>query len=294
MRGLMGGPSVAAEDEYEATARAEGVEPAPPPPPFTGARRSELVALKRRKREADEDGERIRDRLFSRFSGSAFMRGAFEARERISERIEESDNVVLNFFRAIYHRLFAENEMAQVVREIRVVDPKFVVSDFLADLEARHVPAIIDAYLRADRPQLKSLVTPEALEVLNASIREREHAGVTMDTNILAVSEIELSAARLLEDAPVLIVSFNVQQINCLRDKTGQVVEGKEDEIRAVYYVMAFVQDIEPEDNVPTGGGTGADNDFSKEHGDGKGRGENGAPPWKMMEMVVRGAHSTI
>lgn len=286
MRGLMGGNSVAAEDAYAAAAKEEGVELSPAAPQRTdGPSRSELVAMKRRKRvdDGDEEGG-IRDRIFSRFSGSTFMRGAFEARERISERIEHSDNPVLGFFRGMYDRVFAENEMAQVIREIRAVDPSFVLSDFLHGLEEKLVPQIIDAYLRADREKLADLCTPEAMQVLDASIRERVQAGVTMDTSILAVSEVELSASRLLEDAPVLIVSFNVQQINCLRDKMGEVVEGKEDEIRAVYYAMAFIQDVELEDDVPTGGGMGAE--VEKKDG--------GPPPWKMMEMVVRGAHSTI
>lgn len=301
MRGLMGGHSVAADDAFIAEAKKAGVELPPQPPP-----RTELVATKRRRRSEEEEseGEGIRDRLFSRFSGSSFMRGAFEAKERIAERIDESDNAFVNWFRNV----FAENEMGQVIREIRLDDKSFRVSDFLEHLEKGLIPEIIGNYLIGDRDALKSSTTEEAYNMLNASIKEREVTGVTMDTNILAINDVELSAARLLEDAPVLIVSFSLQQINCLRNQTGDIVEGAEDDIRAVYYLMAFVREFDDyEEDTPTGGGMGSENSGEEnaeaekedEYGstsddEKKGKDSKSPPPWKMMEMVIRGAHSTI
>lgn len=314
MRGLIGGHAVAAEDAFVAEAKRQGIDIPPPPPP----RRADLVPMKRRKRKEEEaeSEQSIRDRLFSRFSGSAFMQGVFDARERISERIDESNNPVINFFRNIYDNVFAENEMAMVIREIRQEDDNFTISEFLREVEAQHIPIILSAYLAADRDKLKKLCTEEAYQMLNASIREREHANVTIDTNILAINDVELTAGKLLEDAPVLIVSFSTQQINCLRDPAGNVVEGKEDDIRAVYYVWAFVREVEYEHAVPTGGGVGDDNkrstseaqngdsdtdsdtesakDRSDQHEQQEGETNSGPPPWKMMEMVIRGIHSTI
>lgn len=306
MRGLIGGREVASQDVYVAEAKAQGVEI----PPESPQRRSDLVALKRKKRVEDDEEETMRDRIFSRFSGSAFMRGAFDAKERISERIDESDNPVVNFFRNAYDNVFAENEMGMVIREIREEDKQFTVSDFLSEVEEDHVPNILGAYLAGDREKLKTMCTEGAYAMLNASIREREVANLTMDTNILAINDIELSAGKLLEDAPVLIVFFNAQQINCLRDRAGEVVEGAEDDIRAVYYAMAFVREVEYEDDVPTGGGmgsssgenasskSGSSDEGSKEEDKEEGMDEekkgDGLPPWKMMEMVIRGAHSTI
>lgn len=251
------------------------------------------------------------------------MQSAFDAKERIAERIDESDNPVVNFFRNIYDRVFAENEMAMVVREIREDDKAFTVSDFLRDAEETIIPKILGAYLAGERAVLKELCTEDAYRMLNASIRERDAEGIIMDTNILDISEVELTAGKLLEDSPVLIVTFSAQQINCLRDRSGAVIEGSVDDIRAVYYVWAFVREIDVEEGVPTGGGMGdseagvaddstqADAEIPGEKNGGKERksddptreersdseeatSKRDLPPWKMMEMVVRGAHSTI
>ncbi|KAI0567067.1 Tim44-like protein [Gracilaria domingensis] len=291
MRGLIGGQAVAVEDAFIAEAKKQGVDIPPPPP----QRRADLVPIKRKKRreEAEED-ETIRDRIFGRFAGSAFMRGAFEAKERIQERIDESDNPLINMFRNIYDRFFAENEMAMVVREIRDEDPSFRISEFLEQVEIQFVPNILGAYLQGDRESLRDNCTDEAYEMLSASIRERDAEGILMDTNILDVSDVELTAGKLLEDSPVLIVTFNTQQINCLRDRGGNVVEGQEDDIRAVYYAWAFVKEAEYEDFEPMGGGVGADEKESNGPDDEKKDEKEDERPWKLKEMVIRGAHSTI
>lgn len=313
MRGLIGGQSVAVEDAFVAEAKQQGVEIPQPPPQHHAT----LVPVKRRKRRDDGDGEdgsgqSIRDRIFGRFAGSAFMKNATEAKERIKETIDESNNPIVNIARNLYDRLFAENEMGMVIREIREEDPNFQISDFLQHVEHDLAPTILNAYLHGRRDDLSSKCTPEAYSMLNASIRERDAEGIVMDTNILHISDVELTAARLLEDSPVLIVTFSTQQINCLRDRAGNIVEGKEDDIRAVYYAWAFVREAEFEDVGPSGGGMGASEERSAT-GDGAQDGaadgadaedskkdeneDESTPkvkPWKLMEMVIRGAHSTI
>ncbi|PXF46664.1 Mitochondrial import inner membrane translocase subunit TIM44-2 [Gracilariopsis chorda] len=289
MRGLIGGQAVAVEDAFIAEAKKQGVNIPPPPP----QRRADLVPIKRKKRQEEGDEtDTIRDRIFGRFAGSAFMKGAFQAKERIQEHIDESDNPIINMFRSIYDRFFAENEMAMVVREIRDEEPSFRISEFLHQVETELVPRILGAYLRGDKQILKESCTGDAFEMLNASIRERATEGIVMDTNILDVGDVELTAAKLLEDSPVLIVTFNAQQINCLRNREGQVVEGQEDDIRAVYYAWAFAKEVEYEDFSPMGGGVGAD-EKEDESSEKKDEMDDGRP-WKLMEMVIRGVHSTI
>ena len=295
IRGLIGGQTVAVEDAFMAEAKEQGVKiPSP-----RLRRNAELVPVKRRKLREEDRGKSwtIRDRLFSRFAGSAFMQSAFNAKERIAERIDDSDNVVVNMFRSVYDRLFAENEMAMVLREICEEDPAFKISDFLMLVETDFVPKILGAYLRGDQDQLRKSCTEDAFAMLNASIRERDAEGVVMDPNILDVGDVELTAGKVLEDSSVLIVSFSTQQINCLRDHTGNVIEGREDDIRAVYYAWAFVKEPEFEDIFPTRAGEGHNREESVSEGTGqaeRGRNSHKKRPWKLMEMVIRATHSTI
>lgn len=61
-----------------------------------------------------------------------------------------------------------------------------------------------------------------------------EVQGSFQDPTLLFVSDVELFDATFVEDQPVIVVTFTCQQINCMRDKFGNVVEGKEDEIQQV------------------------------------------------------------
>ena len=50
--------------------------------------------------------------------------------------------------------------------------------------------------------------------------------GLFVDTTLLDVSEVDLADLKFLEGDPVIVVQFHCQQINCTRDKFGNVVEG--------------------------------------------------------------------
>jgi len=64
---------------------------------------------------------------------------------------------------------------------------------------------------------------------------------LTLDTDILAgPNELELKGAKLMENGPPCFIwTFNTQQVNCLRDVSGEIVEGAVDDIRTVHYAMA-------------------------------------------------------
>jgi len=81
-----------------------------------------------------------------------------------------------------------------------------------------------------------------AYHACNASIRERLKTKLTLDTQILAgPSEVELKGAKLVDgDLPNFTCTFQTQQIICLYDNEGKVVEGKIDDIRLVYYVVVL------------------------------------------------------
>ena len=51
--------------------------------------------------------------------------------------------------------------------------------------------------------------------------------------------------ANMLDERPVLIFSFNTQQVTVIRDHSGKITEGSEDDIERVYYVIAMVKDKE-------------------------------------------------
>jgi mitochondrial import inner membrane translocase subunit TIM44 len=44
---------------------------------------------------------------------------------------------------------------------------------------------------------------------------------------------------------PTLVVQFMCQQIDCVRDTSGEVIEGADDRVQAFFYMLAFVRDFD-------------------------------------------------
>ena len=64
---------------------------------------------------------------------------------------------------------------------------------------------------------------------------------MVMDPRILHMSDIELETVRIIGGAPTPVISFDLHQLHCIRSSlTNAVVEGSEDDIRAVYYLFAL------------------------------------------------------
>ena len=66
---------------------------------------------------------------------------------------------------------------------------------------------------------------------------------MTTDPTILDVSDVELVDLKFVENNPVVVVQFNCQQINCSRDRFGNVVEGGPQQVQRVYYYWALQQE---------------------------------------------------
>ncbi|CAL1127346.1 unnamed protein product [Cladocopium goreaui] len=115
---------------------------------------------------------------------------------------------------------------------------------FWQDLEYIVVPHIIKSYLEGDQEALQKHCGDACFNSVNAGIKERKKLQMTLDTKILSgPREVELKGAKLMEQgAPCFIWTFNMQQVNCLRDKEGEIIEGAVDDIRTVCYAMAVTR----------------------------------------------------
>lgn len=48
------------------------------------------------------------------------------------------------------------------------------------------------------------------------------------------IDSLDLITGKMMEQGPVLVISFNSQQVMCVKDKQGNVMEGSEDKVRLV------------------------------------------------------------
>ena len=96
-----------------------------------------------------------------------------------------------------------------------------------------------------------------------------------VDPRILHLSELELVEVRMMENDPLVVLRFSCQQINCVRNKAGEIVDGAEDDIQAVHYLWAM--QLAPS------------KDFISDDGR-----PYSAQTWQLREMVLRGMMAIV
>lgn len=119
------------------------------------------------------------------------------------------------------------------------------------DVEEVVIPQVLEAFLRGEGLKLKKWFGEAAFNTMNFAIRERKSEGLVASPDVLAIRNVEVIAAKAEDkQAPLLVLQFMAQQINCIKNREGEIVEGAEDEVRAVFYALAFQRDYDDEAGV--------------------------------------------
>ncbi|CEP17522.1 hypothetical protein [Parasitella parasitica] len=190
---------------------------------------------------------------------SPIMQGIFRARRNY----EESDNIFVSYSRAFTDRIsdtfgsiFEESDQAQAIRAFQSIDPTFNMDKFMTDARKYIVPELMEAYLKGDVETLKLWCSEATYNVLTAVIQAQMQQGLISDCKIQDLRDIELVAAKILEnDVPVLVLSFRTQEIIVFRNaKSGEIVYGKEDLIEQVTYACVLTKEPEDLNNPITSG----------------------------------------
>ncbi|GLE03713.1 hypothetical protein PINS_up012615 [Pythium insidiosum] len=171
-----------------------------------------------------------------------------DAREDVLEFWETSQNPWVYRLSSIYDGLFGETPMAVAIKEIRRAEPDFILEEWKDKIEAVVLPGVLEAFLRGNSRDLKKWFGEAAYSRINMAIRERKSEGLVMDPNVLSIDNVEVIEATAEDKhAPIILVRFAAQQINCIRNREGEIVDGAEDEVLAYYYIFAFQRDYDDE-----------------------------------------------
>lgn len=169
--------------------------------------------------------------------------------ERFGAGLKDSPFLSSIFENPLFDRVFGESEIAASIREMKEIDYDFQLEEFAEEIEYVIAPHIIQTYLDGDQEALKKHCGEAAFAAVDASIKARKTQKLSLDTNILAgPREVTLVSAKLMDKgSPVFIWTFHMQQVNCLRDKAGEIIEGAVDDIRTVCYALAVMKHPELE-----------------------------------------------
>ncbi|XP_020636513.3 mitochondrial import inner membrane translocase subunit TIM44 isoform X2 [Pogona vitticeps] len=165
-------------------------------------------------------------------------------------KYDESDNAVIRATRVLTDKvtdfiggLFSKTEMSEVLTEILRVDPNFDKDRFLKQCEEDIIPNILEAMISGDLDILKDWCYEGTYSQLAQPIQQAKAMGLQFHSRILDIDNIDLAMGKMMEQGPVLIITFQAQLVMVIKNQKGEVVEGDPGKVLRMLYVWALCRD---------------------------------------------------
>lgn len=97
--------------------------------------------------------------------------------------------------------------------------------------------------VRGDLEILKDWCYEGVFNILATPMKQCKQLGYRLDSKILDIENIELVMGKMMDQGPVLVITFQSQQIMCVRDGKNNVIEGDPDKVMRVNYVWVLCRD---------------------------------------------------
>uniref|UniRef100_A0AAY4EG71 Mitochondrial import inner membrane translocase subunit TIM44 n=1 Tax=Denticeps clupeoides TaxID=299321 RepID=A0AAY4EG71_9TELE len=148
-------------------------------------------------------------------------------------KYDESDNAFIRASRSVTDKvtnliggLFSKTEMSEVLTEILKADPNFDKDSFLRQCQHDIIPNILEAIVRGELDVLKDWCYEATYSRLAHPIKQAVSMGLQFHSKILDIDNIDLAMGKIMEQGPVLIITFQAQVVMVIRSPRGEVVEG--------------------------------------------------------------------
>ena len=82
------------------------------------------------------------------------------------------------------------------------------------------------AMVKGDLEVLEDWCFEAPYNIMAEPIKQARKSGYVFGSQILDVEHVDLASGQMMEQGPVLLITFQTQQIMVVHDKSGKVVEG--------------------------------------------------------------------
>ncbi|KAI6178774.1 Mitochondrial import inner membrane translocase subunit TIM44 [Aphelenchoides besseyi] len=162
-------------------------------------------------------------------------------------KYDESENPFVRVVRGVTERVgTSQSEVSEVLTEIAKVDPAFDKHEWLRFCEKEVIPNILEAFIRGDLPVLQDWCHEVAFKIMSNAVKEYQKIGFkTSDSRILDISKLELVSGKMMDQGPVLVITFQAFMINVVKNSEGKVVSGDPNNPVRVHHVWVMCRDMQ-------------------------------------------------
>ncbi|MCB1970433.1 MAG: Tim44 domain-containing protein [Geminicoccaceae bacterium] len=132
--------------------------------------------------------------------------------------------------------------------QLRKVDPSFDLPGFLEGAKAAFA-MILEAYARGDRDTLKPLLSADVYDSFDSVITQRDVEGQDMQFELVSVRKADVHEVNLVDGHMARVtVRFDTDQINALKDRDGNILEGDPTHVEELTDLWTFERDTSSTD----------------------------------------------
>ena len=136
----------------------------------------------------------------------------------------------------------SDDPLVQGIREIQASDPSFDIAEFLPGSKAAF-EMILGSFAEGDQDTLKPLLNPDVYANFEQAIRNREDAEEELEFTLIGIKSADAVEAYMEKSFAHVTVKFISEQVNVLRDKDGNVIDGDAERIVEVTDFWTFARD---------------------------------------------------
>lgn len=132
------------------------------------------------------------------------------------------------------------NETEQTLNKI----PNFNKEKFLSSAK-KAFELILSSFSKGDTETLEKLVSKNVAKKFQEILNKRQAEGITAETDLISFDSAEITEAKITKnDLARITVKFISEQVNLLKNKDGEVIEGDDKYIQNITDVWTFERNI--------------------------------------------------
>jgi predicted lipid-binding transport protein (Tim44 family) len=143
--------------------------------------------------------------------------------------------------------VLAPESLAGSLMLIKQQDPSFDEKVFLQGARTAF-SLIVTAFAKGEVETLRQYLGPDVHSAFERAITVRVAAGQRLETNIVAIKDVEITRARVTGETARLTVRFVSEQCNTTYDDAGQVVDGSATQREEIEDVWSFARNVRQQD----------------------------------------------
>ena len=134
---------------------------------------------------------------------------------------------------------------AKALAAMKTAEPSFGVGEFLQGARGAY-EMILMGFERGDLDSIKPFLSDEVFETFADVVAAREKQGLTIEAQFIGVRETTLTKAKFLKTKSrgEVTVKFVGELTSVVRDKAGDIVEGKINEIKRQKDIWTFARNM--------------------------------------------------